>query len=215
MQNDNNDENTVSTAVDKPASSAAEFMATLNKRAAELQKTGVSRWVARDMAGLENRIAHWPPDWGDDLKVLIYGDFQAPDHDLDYPAFGITVEAGGRTDTIIKAALCVVSARVKVSEKSLSAVLDAAARLNTFLGIWTIIDWGNRGIGWWCHLTTGTLAGMGGPFEKEGIERALAGIERLSAKVKYKVRAALYWIREPKHLMLEKVKNDILPVYAG
>lgn len=97
----------------------------------------------------------------------------------------------------------------------MSAVLDAAARLNTFLGIWTIIDWGNRGIGWWCHLTSGTMAGVGGPFEKEGIECALEGIERLPAEVKHKVRAALYWIREPKHMTLEKFKNDILRVYAG
>jgi len=93
--------------------------------------------------------------------------------------------------------------------------LDAAARLNTFLGVWTIIDWGNRGIGWWCHLIGGTMAGVGGPFEKKGIEDALAGIERLPPKVKRKVRAALYWIREPKQMMLEGFKSDILRVYAG
>ena len=147
--------------------------------------------------------------------MLIYGDFDAPEHDLDYPTLGITVEAGKLTNTIIKTALCVVGARVDVSEKSLSAVQDAAARLNTFLGIWTIIDWGNRGVGWWSHLTSGTMGGVGGPFKKEGMEDALAGIERLPPEIKRKVRAALYWIREPKQMMLEGFKSDVLSVYAG
>jgi hypothetical protein len=208
-------ENAVTTAPSKAPSEADQYMAALNKRAAELQATGFSRWVAFYTAELEARIARWPESWGDDLQVLIYGDFDAPDHDLDYPALGITVKAGKRTNTIIKTALCVMNARVKVREKSLPAVLDAAARLNTFLGIWTIIDWGNRGVGWWCHLTSGTMAGVGGPFKKEGIEDVLVGIERLPPEVKRKVRAALYWIREPKQMMLEGFKNDILRVYAG
>jgi hypothetical protein len=197
------EDNAVTAAPDKAPSEADQYMAALNKRVTELQDTGLSRGVAFGIAELEARIARWPESWGDNLQVLIYGDFDAPDHDLDYPALGITVEAGKRSNTIIQTALCVVNTRVKVREKSLSAVLDAAARLNTFLGIWTIIDWGNRGVGWWCHLTNGTMAGAGGPFEKEGIEDALAGIERLLPAVKRKVRAALYWIREPKQMMLE------------
>ncbi|MCH8879808.1 MAG: hypothetical protein IID34_07995 [Planctomycetes bacterium] len=209
------EDNFAAGAPDNAAAEADQFMASLNKRAAELQETGLSRWVAFGTAQLEARIASWPKKWGDDLEVLIYGDFDAPNHDLDYPALGITVEAGKRTNTIIKTALCVVSARVKVREKSMSAVLDAVTRLNTFLGIWTIIDWGNRGIGWWCHLTHGTMAGAGGPFTKDGIEEALAGIERLRPEVKRKIREALYWIREPKQMMLESFKNNILRVYAG
>ena len=77
-------------------------MAALNKRAAELQDKGLSRLVAFDTARLEDRIARWPETWGDDLLVLIYGDFDAPDDDLDYPMLGITVEAGKRTNTIIR-----------------------------------------------------------------------------------------------------------------
>ena len=68
--------------------------------------------------------------------------------------------------------------RVKVREKTLAEVLDATARLNTLLGVWTAIDWGNRGLGWWCHLTHGTMAGVGGSIEKEGVERALEGSMR-------------------------------------
>jgi len=69
------------------------------------------------MAELETRIARWPKEWGDDLQVPIYGDFDAPDHDLDYPALGITVRASKRTGTFITTALCIVSACVKVREK--------------------------------------------------------------------------------------------------
>ncbi len=213
MQNDDN--NAAMAAPDKVPSEADQYMAALIKRAAELEDTGLSRQVAFGTAVLEARIARWPEKWGDDLQVLIYGDFDAPEHDLDYPTLGITVEAGKRPNTIIKSALCVVRARVKVRERSLAAVLDAAARLNAFLGIWTIIDWGNRGTGWWCYLTSGTMAGVGGPFKKEGVEDTLAGIERLPPKAKRKVRAALYWIRQPKQMMLESFKNDVFSVYAG
>jgi hypothetical protein len=214
MQNDK--DNIVTVAPDKSTSEADRYIAALDKRAAELQNTGLSRQVAFGTAELEARIAQgWPKQWGNDLHVLIYGDFAAPDHDLDYPALGITVEAGKRTNTVVKTALCVLSARVKVREKSLAAVLDATARLNTFLGIWTIINWGNDGIGWWCNLTHDILGGGAQPFEKKGIENALAGLDELPPKVKRKVRAALYWIQEPKKVMWEKVKNDIFHVYAG
>jgi len=120
MQND--DDNTAIVVPDKAASEADQYMASLNKRTAELQGTGLSRWVAFGTAEIEARIARWPEKWGDELQALIYGDFDAPDHDLNYPMLGITVEAGKRTNTIIKTALCVVSVRVKVQEKSLSAV---------------------------------------------------------------------------------------------
>ena len=75
--------------------------------------------------------------------------------------------------------------------------------------------WGNRGVGWWSHLTSGGMSSVGGPFKKGGMEDALAGIERLRPKVKRKVRAALYWIREPKQLMREGYKSDVFHVYAG
>jgi len=157
------EDNSVTGVPDNAGGESDQVITGLFNRAAELQKIGLSWLAAVETSDLEARIARWPKDWGDDLQVLIYGDFDAPDHDLDYPEFGITVEAGVRENTVIKTALCVVNARVKVRDRNLSAVLDAVTRLNTFLGIWTILDWGNRGIGWWCHLTSGT---MGGPGER-------------------------------------------------
>jgi hypothetical protein len=136
----------------------------------------MSRAVALATAEIESRIEAWPAGCSDDLIALIYGDFIAPEQDLEYPIIGITVKAEKLTNTIIHGALCVLRAQVKVSEKSLEAVLDAAARLNTLLGVWTGMDWGNRSVGWWCHITHGTMAGAGGPFEKEGAEQVIAGL---------------------------------------
>ena len=59
------------------------------------------------------------------------------------------------------------------------------------------------------------MAGVGGPFETEGIEITLASIQRLPPDVSSKIRAALFWMREPKQMLLEGFKSDILRVYAG
>lgn len=192
------------------------FWADLNRRQAELQAKGLSSSVARDIAYVQHRIDnHWPPAWGDDLQVLIYGDFSAPTEDMEYPALGITVKAGELKGTVISSAMCVVAALVKVKAKTLEAVLDATKRINTLLGIWTLMDWGNRGPGWWCHLTAGSIAGVGGPMEDKGVGVAIERLEALPEDVKHKVRAALYWIRDPVPQMLEKFKDEGLRIYAG
>ena len=62
MQKD--EDNTVTAVPDKVASEADQYMAAPNKRAAELQDTGLSRWVAFGTAELEARIARWPETVG-------------------------------------------------------------------------------------------------------------------------------------------------------
>jgi hypothetical protein len=201
---------------DNNDSTKATWEAALINRTAELmEETGFSHGRALGMAQLEQQIAAWPKEWGNNLHVYIYGDFHPLDQDIDYPALGITVEGGHVTNTVILTATCVMKVRVKVRDRTLPSVRDAHARMNMFLGLWTIIDWGNQGIGWFCLLTHGYLVGGGGPFKKEGIEDALAGIERLPPAAKRKVEAALYWIREPKLLMFELYKDEILRIYAG
>ena len=59
------------------------------------------------------------------------------------------------------------------------------------------------------------MAGAGGPLKKDGIEGAIKELERLPPAVRRKVRAALYWMREPKQMILEGFKADILRLYAG
>ncbi|MFZ0255600.1 MAG: hypothetical protein WAN46_08140 [Gammaproteobacteria bacterium] len=198
---------------------APECVVRLYERTAALQATGLSYEVAFGRAQIEERIAEWPAEWEKNLHVLIYGDFEAPNHDFTYSSLGITIQAGNLQGDLnraaIKTALCVVRAIVTVQEKSWSGVSNAIERLNTFLGIWTIIDWGNRAIGWDCYLISPIFSGAGGPFEKEGIETAFRSIECKPLKVKCKVKAALNWIREPKQMMLEGYRSDSLRVYSG
>jgi hypothetical protein len=194
-----------------------EVFADVNRRESELRATGLSEDVARNMAQVQYQVENWwPAAWGNELQVQIYGDFQAPDCDLEYPSLGITVKAGRLEKTVLgSAAGCVVFARVKVRERSFVEVLDAVTRINTLLGIWTIIDWGNRSFGWWCHVIARNMGGMCGPINLEGVERAIQGLDALPAEVRHKVRAALYWIREPRRLNSEGFKDDTLRVYAG
>jgi hypothetical protein len=63
-------------------------------RAKELQATGMTRGVAVSTAMLEERIARWPPEWGNELQILIYGDFQPPPSSLHFPELKITIEPG-------------------------------------------------------------------------------------------------------------------------
>lgn len=40
-------------------------------RAKELEATGMPRMRALDTAMLEERIARWPSEWGDELQILL------------------------------------------------------------------------------------------------------------------------------------------------
>ena len=94
-------------------------------------------------ADLERRISIWPEQWGDDLEILIYGDFQPPGKIISVPQLGITVYPEKETETFIKSALCVLKAKVTVSGKSISGLIEAARRVNLFLRAHTLVGWGN------------------------------------------------------------------------
>ena len=48
----------------------------MRQRVTELEKTGLDHGHAWGISILEDRIKNWPSGWGDDLQVLIYGDFE-------------------------------------------------------------------------------------------------------------------------------------------
>ena len=62
----------------------AEIDPTLD-RARELNRDGLDWGHAWGKAWLERRIADWPSGWGDDLQILLYGDFDPPDDKLNFP----------------------------------------------------------------------------------------------------------------------------------
>ena len=65
---------------------------------------------AQRTAMLEQRIARWPSEWGNELRIIIYGDFQPPVTDLNFPDLGIVVEAGAVKESIASSAMCVLKA---------------------------------------------------------------------------------------------------------
>ena len=194
---------------------ADENMQEMQRRSQELQDAGVPAQQALSTAILESRIRQWPPEWGDDLSILIYGDFTAPATDLSFADLGITVEAGRLTNTIITSAMCVLRARVTVRAKSVAGLADAAARINLLLGVLTVLNLGNSGCGWWSHVTHGTPYGVGSVFDQSEIERAVESLQSLPKQIRHKVTAALYWIREPRQMMREGFRSDVLRAYAG
>lgn len=181
----------------------------------ELVSGSLREGHARGLAKLEKRIAHWPSGWGDDLLVIIYGDFEKPPTELNFPDLGISIEPEKVTNTIIKSAMCVLKARVKVAEKSVAGLIDASARINTLLGILAVLNWGNSGSGWWSLVTHGSIHGGWDAIEPDRVQKVVEAIGKLSPPVARKVRSALFWVREPRQLMMEGYRSDVLRVYAG
>jgi hypothetical protein len=184
-------------------------------RARKLQGDGLDWLLANGIAWLEARVRQWPPAWGDDLRVLLYGDFQAPDSTLTYPSLGITVHPEKKDNTIIKGAMTVVEATVKVSEKSVPALIDAARRINLLLGTYTLHEWSNGGCGWWSWVTHDTGGGVLTKLTHDGIEQSSTAVLSLPAEVRRKVEAAMFWVREPRNLLLESYRPDVLRVYSS
>lgn len=184
-------------------------------RESELQGEGVDQLLAHGIAWLEERIRHWPPAWGDDLRVLLYGDFQVPDSSLTYPSLGITVHPDKKDNTIIRGAMTVLEATVMVEEKSVPALIDAARRINLLLGIYTLHEWGNAACGWWSWVTHDTGGGVLTKLTHDGIERSTLAVLALAPKVRRKVEAAMFWVREPRNLLLESYRPDILRIYSS
>jgi hypothetical protein len=184
-------------------------------RARELQGNGLDWLLANGIAWLEERIRQWPQAWGDDLRVLLYGDFKVPDSILKYPSLGITVNPEKKDDTIIRGAMTVLEATVKVEEKSVPALIDAARRINLLLGIYTLHEWGNAGCGWWSWVTHGTGGGVLTKLAHDGIEQSTTSVLKLPPEVRKKVEAAMFWVREPRNLLLESYRPDVLRVYSS
>ena len=118
-------------------------------------------------------------------------------------------------ESIARSATCVLKARVSISEKSLAGLVDASARINMLLGVLAAVNWGNACSGWWCHVTHGSMAGLMPSFDQEAIAKAVTAVKNLQPDVRPKVISALHWIREPRQMMMEGYRSDVLRVYAG
>lgn len=164
---------------------------------------------------LESMIENWPPSWGENPKILIYGDFEPPNEDIFIPELGITINRIKKEDTFIKSARCILEASVKVEDKSLESLIDAIHRINTFLGLWTLFN-EHSAIGWWWYLSHATYRSISKKLEKdEKFDYIIRSIYSFPAKIRKKVDAALYWIREPQILFRDSYRSDLLRSYSG
>lgn len=185
------------------------------RRAQELAAEGLDWSQAHGVAWLEQRISLWPEAWGDDLQILVFGDFSPPDGLFEIPSLGITVFPEKQEGHGIRNAMCVLKATVKVKEKTVREVIEAGRRINVFLGAYTLVEWGNGGCGWWSWVIHGTGSGAGTTLAHNDLPRAVDGILRLRPDIKQRVEAALFWVREPRNLLMEFYRNDVLRVYSA
>ncbi len=184
-------------------------------RSRELKNAGMDEYLAISVAMLEERIRQWPPTWGDDLHVLLYGDFEAPTSILTYPSLGITINPNNRNNTIIKGAMTVLDATIKIKGKNVTELIDAVKRINLLLGTFTLHEWGNVGCGWWSSVTHGSMGGVVVKLTNGGIEQSITAILNLTPAVRRKVEAGLFWVREPRQLLRESYRPDVLRVYSS
>jgi hypothetical protein len=170
---------------------ADQFWGFISGRTAAMQLAGMPAGRAQSTAMLEYRIAQWPPEWGNELRIIIYGDFRPPKTDRHFRDLGIVVEAGAVKGSVVRSAMCVVKARVTVSTKSVVGLMDAIARINTLLGVLAALHWGDAN-GWWCLVTHGSMGGVSPEFEQDGFEGAIKAVEHLQPEVKCKGLLALF-----------------------
>ncbi len=185
------------------------------ERARELHNLGADWEKAWGRATLEGRIGAWPSGWGDDLQILIYGDFGPPKKEMHTESLGITIHPEKVENTIIHSVLCVLKATVTIEDKSVDALLDASRRINVFLGAWALVTLGNSACGWWSYITRGSTGGVGTMIDDESLSSAVEGILRLPQQTRKKVDAALYWVREARGLLFESYRSDLLQMYTA
>jgi len=185
-------------------------------RVREHEAAGYSHSQAFELAAFEARVDRsWPAGWGNDLEALVFGDFNPPNIPLIYKSLGITIEPQKQEGTVIRSAMAVLLARVSIRDKTVASVKDAARRLNLLAGL---LSYSNQGapIRWWCYVTSPTGGGIGYTLGDNEPAVLLAMIDFLPSEARRHVEAALYWLREPRSMLLEQeARSDQLAVFAG
>ncbi|HTS41508.1 MAG TPA: hypothetical protein VMH84_13330 [Xanthobacteraceae bacterium] len=186
------------------------------RRTRELKDSGLDHSHAFGVATFEQRLEQWPIEWGNAIQVLLYGDFEPPTSITEFPSLGITVYPENLKNTIIEGSFTVLKATVSVSQRDAAALADATKRINLLLGVYLLDKWGRIGCGWWCHLTHGSIiSGSWEKFTNDGLDAAATAIRNFPPDVRRHVEAALFWIREPRYLLRQSYKSDVLRVYSA
>lgn len=182
------------------------------QRVESLKESSLDSGHAAQRAHLEELIRKWPSGWGNDLVVVIYGDFVPPDSEVRDERLRITVHPEKLENTVVRSALCALKATIAIDDKSIESILDAIRRLNLLLGAMTLTSWGNNQVGWWCHLTHGNDAGISTDWKIDEILNVTNNLCDLRADVQQRVSAALYWMRANPVLILQQ---NGMPVFRS
>jgi hypothetical protein len=140
---------------------ASQDLEALRARMAQLEAGGLTHHESFEIATLEQRIARWPDDFGNDLVAIIFGDFDPPAADVVLPELGITILKDKVENSLVRSAMTVLKARVTVPSRTVEGLNDVVKRLNVLLGVYTLVEWGNSGSGWWSFVTHGTEGAVG------------------------------------------------------
>jgi hypothetical protein len=167
---------------------------------------------AFSIARYESALAQWPLAWGDDFQPLIYGDFFPPDEEVSYPELGIKILPQPVTHAL-PGALTALQARVQVSDKSDASLRDAAARLNTLLGILAVQSLGNSRFAWRSFITHLHPGGVGAIVDDPVVKVAIARFQALPAAVAQRVGAALFWVREAREITYHRSRSDVVRIF--
>lgn len=186
------------------------------ERAREFHSEGLDWLQSWGRAWIEERIKSWPSKWGDDLEVLIYGDFHKPPTEVfEVKELGITVYPEKLTKTVIRDAMCVLKAKVKINAKTVECLLDAARRINVLLGAWALVEWGNGHADWWSYVTHGTGGGVGTVLDHKDLKLTITSVLRLKPEIRKKIDSALYWVRSSRNLLMDFYRSDLLRTYVA
>jgi hypothetical protein len=118
-------------------------------RQKELIAQGMDSSLAFGKAYLEKRISEWPNAWGENLHIIVFGDFLQPECDLIFEEFGITIFKEKVENSIAVKAVCVLKAVVTIPSRTVESLVSASTRINNLLGILSLVGWGNGSLGWW------------------------------------------------------------------
>ena len=194
---------------------AKDYFESVRLRALELKAEGLEFSHAFGRAHLESLLKQRPSAWGDSYQVLLYGDFDPPSHDIEFPAIGIRVLSEPVRKSVISSARTVLAARVSVKSRTIDQIVDATRRINILLGAWTLVTWGNSSVGWWSHLSHSTGGGVKTSIEQPDLDAALAGVVALPTMARRKVEAAMFWVREPGRGISEYHRSNLLRKYSA
>lgn len=183
------------------------------RMAAELEFVQARRDVSsveRDQLIREVLVRNWPSAWGHDMQIIVSDGIDSiPCEDsIEFPAFGITLTSEQPEHSPIGGGRF---ANVRVTDHTWPAVEDAVRRINDWLGLITLLNFGNGPLRWWSFVTH--FGGGGGAnleFDNEHLEPFRVSLDELSEGERVHVRQALYWLRNAAPVRTHSHRMDSL-----